>query len=48
MEYIDGENLSQAIKRIAAAKKDETFEEELVEIGKAGEILPKFILTILL
>ena len=41
MEYIDGENLSQAIKRIAAATEHETFEEELANLGKAGEILAK-------
>jgi tRNA A-37 threonylcarbamoyl transferase component Bud32 len=39
MEYIEGENLSQAIKRIAAATENETFVEELANIGKAGEIL---------
>jgi tRNA A-37 threonylcarbamoyl transferase component Bud32 len=41
MEYIEGENLSQAIKRIAAATEHETFEEELANLGKAGEILAK-------
>lgn len=39
MEYIEGENLSQAIKRIATATKGQTFEEELAELCKAGEIL---------
>ncbi len=39
MEYIEGENLSQAIKRIAMATEHQTFEEELANIGKAGEIL---------
>jgi len=39
MEYIEGESLSQAIKRIATATEDETFEEELSNIGKAGEII---------
>ena len=39
MEYIEGENLSQAIKRIATATEQQTFEEELANIGKAGEIL---------
>ena len=38
MEYIEGENLSQAIKRIAMATEHQTFEEELANIGKAGEI----------
>ena len=39
MEYIEGENLSQAIKRIATATEHQTFEEELANISKAGEIL---------
>jgi Kae1-associated kinase Bud32 len=39
MEYIDGENLSQAIKRIATATKQETTKGELAKIGKTGEIL---------
>ncbi len=39
MEYIEGENLTEAIKRIASAAKSQTFEEELAELGKAGEIL---------
>jgi Kae1-associated kinase Bud32 len=39
MEYIDGENLSQAIKRIAIAGKDETYDEELLKISEVGEIL---------
>jgi Kae1-associated kinase Bud32 len=38
MEYIEGENLSQAIKRIAMATEHQTFEEELANLGKAGEI----------
>jgi len=41
MEYIEGENLTQAIKRIATASEDQTFEEELARIGKAGEIHAK-------
>ena len=41
MEYIEGENLSQAIKRIATATEHQTFEEELANICKAGEILAK-------
>jgi Kae1-associated kinase Bud32 len=39
MEYIEGESLSQAIKRIATATEQETFEEELANLSKAGEIL---------
>ncbi|MGA3289778.1 MAG: RIO1 family regulatory kinase/ATPase [Candidatus Bathyarchaeia archaeon] len=39
MEYIEGENLSQAIKRIAMATEHQTFEEELDNLCKAGEIL---------
>ena len=39
MEYIDGESLSQAIKRIATASEQETCEKELASIGKAGEII---------
>ena len=39
MEYIDGENLSQAIKRIATATNQETTQEELAKIGRVGEIL---------
>jgi len=39
MEHIDGESLSQAIKRIAAATEHQTFEKELANICKAGEIL---------
>ena len=41
MEYIEGENLSQSIKRIATATEHQTFEEELANICKAGEILAK-------
>ena len=41
MEYIDGENLSQAIKRIATASSSQTFEDELANLSKAGEILAK-------
>jgi len=41
MEYIEGENLSQSIKRIATASGQETFERELANLGKAGEILAK-------
>ncbi len=39
MEYIEGESLSQAIKRIATATGHQTFEEELASLGKAGETL---------
>ena len=39
MEYIEGESLSQAIKRIAIATEHQTFEKELDSIEKAGEIL---------
>jgi Kae1-associated kinase Bud32 len=39
VEYIEGESLSQGIKRIAMATEHQTFEEELANIGKAGEIL---------
>jgi Kae1-associated kinase Bud32 len=39
MEYIEGENLSQAIKRIATATRHQTFEGELASLGKAGETL---------
>jgi Kae1-associated kinase Bud32 len=39
MEYIDGENLSEGIKRIASATEDQTFEIELSNLYKAGEIL---------
>jgi Kae1-associated kinase Bud32 len=39
MEYIEGENLSQAIKRIATATENQTFEKELANLRKAGEIL---------
>ena len=39
MEYIEGESLSQAIKRIAAATENQTFDVELAHLEKAGEIL---------
>ncbi len=39
MEYIEGESLSQAIKRIATGTGHQTFEEELANLGKAGETL---------
>ena len=39
MEYIEGESLSQAIKRIAAAAENQKFDSELARLEKAGEIL---------
>jgi len=39
MEFIDGEGLDEAVKRIAAAKKHENVKAELAKINKAGEIL---------
>lgn len=39
MEYIEGENLSDAIKRIAAAKDREKTRRDLVNIMRVGEIL---------
>jgi Kae1-associated kinase Bud32 len=39
MEYIEGENLSQSIKRITTATEHQTFEQELSNLTKAGEIL---------
>ena len=39
MEYIDGENLTQAIKRISTATPQDTIEAELAQLGKAGEIM---------
>jgi Kae1-associated kinase Bud32 len=39
MEYIEGENLSDAIKRIAAAKDKEKTQQDLVNIMRVGEIL---------
>jgi Kae1-associated kinase Bud32 len=41
MEYIEGENLTQAIKRISTATEHQTFEGELDSICKAGEIFAK-------
>jgi Kae1-associated kinase Bud32 len=41
MEYIDGTNLSQFIKRIATAKKHEPIRDELAKTEMAGEILAK-------
>ena len=39
MEYIEGENLSSAIKRIATSKSKEKAEKDLTKIIKVGEIL---------
>jgi Kae1-associated kinase Bud32 len=41
MEYINGESLSQIIKRISATTPQETNEAELALIGNAGEIMAK-------
>jgi Kae1-associated kinase Bud32 len=41
MEFVDGEGLHQAVKRIAEAKKYENVGAELAKISKAGEILAK-------
>ena len=35
MEYIEGENLSQAIKRIATATENQTFEDELANLEQS-------------
>ena len=39
MEYIEGENLSNAIKRIATSKSKEKAEKDLTKITRVGEIL---------
>ena len=39
MEYIEGESFSQAIKRIAMAPEGETFDVELANLSRAGELL---------
>jgi tRNA A-37 threonylcarbamoyl transferase component Bud32 len=39
MEYIEGENLSNGIKRIATSTSNEAVEKDLVNIMKAGETL---------
>lgn len=39
MEYIDGENLSQAIKRVAVTADIGKVEDELTKIGRAGELM---------
>jgi Kae1-associated kinase Bud32 len=41
MEYIDGTNLSQFVKRIATAKKHEPIGDELAKLEMAGETLAK-------
>ena len=41
LEYIDGENLSEFIRRIASAKKGESIEKELAKLSEAGETLAK-------
>jgi Kae1-associated kinase Bud32 len=41
MEFIDGEGLDEAVKRIANAKGHKNVETELAKIDKAGEILAK-------
>ncbi|HYA77750.1 MAG TPA: RIO1 family regulatory kinase/ATPase [Verrucomicrobiae bacterium] len=41
MEYIEGESLSQDIKRIATGTEHQTFEKELANICKTGEIFAK-------
>jgi len=38
MEYIEGENLSNAIKRIATAKSRKEAKEELTKITRVGEV----------
>jgi len=39
MEFIDGEGLDEAVKRIAASKKQEKVEADLARISEAGVIL---------
>jgi Kae1-associated kinase Bud32 len=41
MEYIEGENLSQSIKRIETSAEYQTFEKELANLSNAGEILAR-------
>jgi tRNA A-37 threonylcarbamoyl transferase component Bud32 len=41
MEFIEGENLSDAIKRISVAERAEALDNELVKIRKVGEIYAK-------
>jgi Kae1-associated kinase Bud32 len=41
MEYIDGENLSQTIKKIASARNEDPTESEFHLISKVGELLAR-------
>jgi len=41
MEYIEGENLSSAIKRIATAKTRDKAEKDLAKIEKVGEVFAR-------
>jgi tRNA A-37 threonylcarbamoyl transferase component Bud32 len=41
MEYIDAENLSESIKRIATSKDPATLEDVLGKVGRVGEIFAK-------
>ncbi len=41
MEYIEGENLSNAIKRIAAAKNNRGLDTDIILLEKTGETLAK-------
>jgi Kae1-associated kinase Bud32 len=41
MEYIDGENLSEAIKRLATSTDPATIENVIFKVGKVGEIFAK-------
>lgn len=41
MEFIEGENLSQAVKRIAVAEPEAPYEKELLLIERTAEILAK-------
>jgi tRNA A-37 threonylcarbamoyl transferase component Bud32 len=41
MEYLEGENLTYAIKRIANSESNETWKKDLETLTKVGEILAK-------
>jgi tRNA A-37 threonylcarbamoyl transferase component Bud32 len=41
MEYINGENLSEAIKRLATSNNPATIENVIFKVGKVGEIFAK-------
>lgn len=41
MEFIEGENLSEAIKRMSVAERAEALDDELVKVRKVGEIYAK-------